>query len=65
MAITKAAGKAAVELGQHFMKKFAKKGYTRMGFQVLRKAFTRSGYQKAFWFRPENKKIGWHTWKGS
>ena len=29
MAITKAAGKAAVELGQHFMKKFAKKGYTK------------------------------------
>jgi len=43
----------------------AKKGYTRMGFKVLRKAFTRSGYQKAFWFRPEKKKLGWHTWKGS
>jgi hemolysin-activating ACP:hemolysin acyltransferase len=42
----------------------AKKGYTRMGFLALRKAFARSGYAKAFWFRPEAKKLGWHTWKG-
>ena len=42
----------------------AKKGYTRKGFLALKKGFARSGYQKAFWFRPDKNKAGWHTWKG-
>jgi hypothetical protein len=24
----------------------------------------RSGYKKAYWFRPETRKLGWHTVKG-
>jgi len=42
----------------------AKKGYTRKGFVALKKAFMRSGYRKAFWFRPETNKLGWHNLKG-
>ena len=42
----------------------AKKGYTRMGFLVLKRMFMRSGYKKAFWFRPETEKLGWHMLKG-
>ena len=42
----------------------AKKGYTRIGFLVLKRMFMRSGYKKAFWFRPETEKLGWHMLKG-
>jgi len=42
----------------------SKKGYTRIGFLVLKKMFMRSGYKKAFWFRPETEKLGWHMLKG-
>jgi len=42
----------------------AKKGYTRIGFLVLKRMFMRSGFKKAFWFRPETEKLGWHTVKG-
>ena len=42
----------------------AKKGYTRIGFLVLKKMFMRIGYKKAFWFRPETNKLGWHILKG-
>ena len=42
----------------------AKKGYTRKGFVALKKAFMRSGYRKAFWFRPETNKLGWHEVTG-
>ena len=42
----------------------AKKGYTRIGFLVLKKMFMRIGYKKAFWFRPETEKLGWHIVKG-
>ncbi len=42
----------------------AKKGYTRKGFLELKRMFMRSGYKKAFWFRPETRKLGWHTVKG-
>ena len=43
----------------------AKKGYTRIGFLILKKMLTKMGFRKAFWFRPETKKLGWHTWKGA
>jgi len=26
--------------------------------------FMRSGYKKAYWFRPETRKLGWHMLKG-
>jgi len=26
--------------------------------------FMRSGFKKAFWFRPETEKLGWHMLKG-
>ena len=42
----------------------AKKGYTRIGFLVLKRMFMRSGFKKAFWFRPETEKLGWHIVKG-
>jgi len=42
----------------------AKKGYTRKGFLELKRMFMRSGYKKAFWFRPETRKLGWHMLKG-
>lgn len=42
----------------------AKKGYTRMGIIILKKMFMRSGYKKAFWFRPDTEKLGWHIVKG-
>ena len=42
----------------------AKKGYTRIGFLVLKKMFMRSGHRRAFWFRPETEKLGWHIVKG-
>ena len=43
----------------------AKKGYTRIGFLILKKMLTKMGFRKAFWFRPETQKLGWHTWKGT
>ena len=42
----------------------AEKGYTRMGFLVLKKMFMRSGYRKAFWYRTESEKLGWHLVRG-
>lgn len=42
----------------------AKKGYTRMGCLFLKRMLMRSGYKKAYWFRPEAEKLGWHMVKG-
>ena len=47
-----------------FFSFIAKKGYTRKGFLELKRMFMRSGYKKAFWFRPETRKLGWHMLKG-
>lgn len=40
----------------------AKKGYTRIGFLILKKMLTKMGFRKAFWFRPKTQKLGWHKW---
>jgi hemolysin-activating ACP:hemolysin acyltransferase len=42
----------------------AEKGYTRKGFVALKKRFMRSGYRKAFWFKPEKNKLRWHEVTG-
>lgn len=31
----------------------------------FKKMLTKMGFRKAFWFRPETQKLGWHTWKGT